>query len=77
MTTVEINPATLAHVEEHHEHEPLPFWRKYIFSEDHKTIAKQYLISGIVWAILGISMSVVFRLQLGFPTLKLWFPWPR
>ncbi len=71
--TVETNAAVLAHTEEHEHHEPLSFWRRYIFAEDHKTIAKQYLISGIIWAVIGISLSLMFRLQLGFPTLKLWF----
>ncbi|MFB0946443.1 MAG: cbb3-type cytochrome c oxidase subunit I, partial [Spirosomataceae bacterium] len=57
--------------EEQHEHHELSFIRKYIFSEDHKTIAKQYLISGIIWAVIGGLMSVVFRLQLGFPNLDM------
>ncbi|WP_373512390.1 cbb3-type cytochrome c oxidase subunit I [Persicitalea sp.] len=57
----------VVHEEVHAHHDDPNFWRKYIFSEDHKTIAKQYLISGIFWAILGIAMSVVFRIQLGFP----------
>ncbi len=39
----------------------------YIFSMDHKIIARQFLITGIIWAIIGAAMSVVFRLQLGFP----------
>lgn len=58
-----------SHEEEHHGN----FWTKYIFSYDHKTIAKQYLISGIFWAIIGGSMSVIFRLQLGFPDADLTF----
>ena len=51
-----------SHEAEHHHEEP-NFWRKYIFSEDHKTIAKQYMISGIFWAIIGAGMSVIFRIQ--------------
>jgi cytochrome c oxidase subunit I len=39
----------------------------YIFSMDHKIIARQFLITGIIWAIIGAAMSVVFRMQLGFP----------
>ncbi|HLS70067.1 MAG TPA: cbb3-type cytochrome c oxidase subunit I [Chitinophagaceae bacterium] len=50
----------------HHE-EKLHFFKKYIFSLDHKIIAKQYLITGIIWAIIGALFSVFFRLQLGFP----------
>ena len=30
-------------------------------------ISKQYLITGIIWAIIGALFSVFFRLQLGFP----------
>jgi cytochrome c oxidase subunit I len=51
---------------DHHDHE-LPWIRQYIFSEDHKVIAKQYLFTGILWAIIGGAMSLLFRIQLGFP----------
>ena len=54
-----------------HEHHELGFIRKYIFSEDHKVIAKQYLITGIIWAFFGGALSILFRLQLGFPDLNL------
>ena len=57
--------------EEHHEHHEQSFIRKYIFSEDHKTIAKQFLITGIFWAILGGALSFLFRIQLGFPDMDL------
>ncbi len=40
---------------------------KYIFSMDHKIIARQFLITGIFWALIGAAMSIIFRLQLGFP----------
>jgi cytochrome c oxidase subunit 1 len=36
-------------------------------------IAKQFLITGMIWAIIGGLMSVLFRLQLGYPDLQL--PW--
>jgi cytochrome c oxidase subunit 1 len=39
----------------------------YVFSMDHKIIARQFLITGMVWAIIGAAMSVIFRMQLGFP----------
>ncbi len=54
-----------------HEHHEGNFWTKYIFSEDHKVIAKQFLITGIFWALLGGTLSVIFRLQLGFPDMNL------
>ena len=50
---------------EHHQHET--FITKYVFSQDHKMIAKQFLITGMIWAIIGGLFSVIFRLQLGYP----------
>jgi cytochrome c oxidase subunit 1 len=43
------------------------FLTKYVFSTDHKIIAKQFLITGILWALVGGFFSVLMRLQLGFP----------
>jgi cytochrome c oxidase subunit I len=61
-----------AHHDEHeHEHHKQSFITHYIFSTDHKMIAKQYLVSGIFWAIIGGFFSIVFRLQLGFPNMDL------
>jgi cytochrome c oxidase subunit 1 len=50
----------------HHHHEE-SFVSKYVFSQDHKMIAKQFLITGMIWAIIGGLFSVLFRLQLGYP----------
>lgn len=62
------------HHDEHHvHHHKETFITKYVFSQDHKTIAKQFLISGMVWAMIGGLMSVLFRLQLGYPDES--FPW--
>lgn len=55
---------THGHDDHHHKQH---FISKYIFSLDHKIIGKQYLITGILWAIIGALFSVFFRLQLGFP----------
>ncbi len=55
------------HNEHHVHHHNETFISKYIFSQDHKTIAKQFLITGIIWAIIGGLFSVLFRLQLGYP----------
>ena len=63
-----------AHHDEHHvHHHKETFITKYVFSQDHKMIAKQFLITGIIWAFLGGLMSVLFRLQLGYPDQTL--PW--
>lgn len=57
------------HFHEHHEGDKYQsnFITTYIFSQDHKIIARQFLITGMFWAVVGGLMSLVFRLQLGFP----------
>jgi cytochrome c oxidase subunit I len=50
-----------------HQHHEESFISKYVFSQDHKMIAKQFLITGMIWAIIGGLFSVLFRLQLGYP----------
>ncbi len=61
----------LAHDDHHEDHHEQGFVSKYIFSTDHKTIAKQFLITGIFWALIGGGLSIIFRLQLGFPEMDL------
>jgi cytochrome c oxidase subunit 1 len=56
--------------DEHHDHHKETFITKYIFSQDHKMIARQFLITGMVWAVIGGLFSVLFRLQLGYPDLN-------
>lgn len=70
MAIADIHVAEDTHHEDHLDHEQ-SFVTKYIFSQDHKTIAKQFLITGIFWALMGGLMSLVFRLQLGFPEATL------
>lgn len=50
-----------------HHHHKESFISKYVFSMDHKMISKQFLITGIVMGILGMGMSLLFRLQLAWP----------
>ncbi|MFV8268657.1 cytochrome c oxidase subunit I [Flavobacterium sp. GT2N3] len=52
---------------EHEHHHKDTFISKYIFSIDHKMIAKQYLITGILMGIIGVGMSMLFRMQLAWP----------
>lgn len=62
-----------AHAEEHaHHHHEQPFIEKYIFSTDHKMIAKQYLITGLIMGFVGIAMSLLMRLQLAWPDKSFW-----
>ena len=48
-------------------HEKLGFWREYLFSVDHKVIAKQYLFLGLFMGFVGVGLSYVFRWQLAWP----------
>ncbi|MEY3688169.1 MAG: hypothetical protein RIR84_1010 [Bacteroidota bacterium] len=65
-----VQTAAHAHDEHGHDHHhEESFLTKYIFSTDHKMIGKQFLITGIIWAIIGGLFSVLFRLQLGYPEM--------
>ena len=60
------------HVQEahdHHEHHDT-FLTKYVFSQDHKMISKQFLVTAILMAFVAMTMSLIFRLQLGWPDQK-------
>ncbi len=70
-TTAVHTDSHIAHDSHDHEHHHQSFVSKYIFSTDHKTIAKQFLITGIIWAFIGGALSIIFRLQLGFPDMQL------
>jgi len=59
------------HHDDHEHHDN--FITKYIFTTDHKMIGKQFLVTGIFWAIIGGLLSVIFRLQLGFPDMELYW----
>ena len=54
---------------DHHEHHHKEtFITKWIFSQDHKMIAKQYLFTGVIFmGIIGILMSSLMRMQLAWP----------
>jgi cytochrome c oxidase subunit I len=52
------------HGNEHHE---LGFWRKYVFSTDHKVIGIWYGISGLIFLFFGFSLMMMMRWQLAYP----------
>jgi cytochrome c oxidase subunit 1 len=58
--------ADQGHEDGHHHHKET-FVTKYIFSQDHKMIAKQYLVTGLIMGAIGIAMSVLMRMQLANP----------
>src|SRR2546422_7183570 len=57
-----------SHAAEHVHHE-LGFWRKYVFSTDHKIIAIQYLITAMTMAVIGGILSMLMRYQLAWPSM--------
>jgi cytochrome c oxidase subunit 1 len=74
MATTHVTTDTHLHADAHgheHEHHEGNFWTHYIFSQDHKIIAKQFLFTGMFWALVGGILSLIFRLQLGFPGMNL------
>jgi cytochrome c oxidase subunit 1 len=64
-------PTRHAAHEEHHEE--LGFWRKYVFSVDHKVIGIQYGITGLLFLFFGFSLMMLMRWQLAYPGSPL--PW--
>ncbi|MEK7379202.1 MAG: cbb3-type cytochrome c oxidase subunit I, partial [Candidatus Binatota bacterium] len=53
-------------------HEPVSFVRRYIFSTDHKVIGIQYLLTGMLVAVVAGLLAMLIRLQLAWPTTT----WP-
>src|SRR5216117_4328125 len=51
----------------HAEHHELGFVRTYIFSTDHKMIARQFLFLGLFMMILGGLLALIVRWQLAWP----------
>ncbi len=69
MSTITLNDT---HNNDHHDghdhgHHKQSFITKYVFSQDHKMIAKQFLITGIVMAVIAMGLSILFRIQLAWP----------
>lgn len=56
-----------SHDDHGHGHHQETFLTKYIFSQDHKMIAKQFLITGIIMAVVAMLLSILFRIQLAWP----------
>jgi cytochrome c oxidase subunit 1 len=55
--------------EQHIHPEPTSFLRRYVFSFDHKVIAKQFLWMGLLWLATGGFMAMLIRWQLLHPGL--------
>ena len=64
MSVLEKNDAEELGQAEHHEE---PFWRKYIFSQDHKVIGIQYGITALLFLFFGFCLMMLMRWQLAYP----------
>src|SRR2546422_6230506 len=49
-------------------HEEPSFWRKYVFSTDHKVIGIQYGLTGLLFLMFGFCLMMVMRWQIAYPT---------
>src|SRR4026208_1514234 len=61
------------HVAHEVHHEELGFWRKYVFSTDHKVIGIQYAITGLLFLLFGFCLMMLMRWQLAHPDLPIPF----
>lgn len=53
--------------EHDHEHHDMPWYRKYVFSTDHKVIAKQFMLASLVFLFVGGAFALFIRWQLAYP----------
>jgi cytochrome c oxidase subunit 1 len=56
-----------AHGNHDHGHHEESFVSKYIFSQDHKMIGKQFLVTAIFMGVVAMLLSILFRIQLAWP----------
>jgi cytochrome c oxidase subunit I len=57
----------MGYAEHSADHAPQTFITKYVWSQDHKVIAVQYACTAIAVGLVGVALSNLMRLQLGFP----------
>ncbi len=51
---------------------PANFWRRYIFSTDHKVIGKQYYFLSLFAVFVGMALSWIMRIHLAWNTASIW-----
>ena len=49
----------------------LNWWRRYVFSTDHKVIGIQYLITGFLFILFAFCLMMLMRWQLAYPGQEL------
>src|SRR3972149_3703214 len=52
---------------DHGHHPELSYWRKYVFSTDHKVIGIWYALTALVFLFFGFSLMMMMRWQLAYP----------
>ncbi|HEV8580324.1 MAG TPA: cbb3-type cytochrome c oxidase subunit I [Thermoanaerobaculia bacterium] len=57
--------AAHGHAEAHHEE--LGFWRKYVFSQDHKVIGIQYGFTALTFLLFGFTLMMMMRWSIAYP----------
>ena len=66
-----VDVAPKPHVAHEVHHEELGFWRKYVFSTDHKVIGIQYSVTGLLFLLFGFCLMMLMRWQLAYPGVPL------
>ncbi len=65
MSTTTVTETHADHAEGHHD---LGFIKTYVFSTDHKMIARQFLFLGLFMMIIGGVLALLIRWQLAWPS---------
>jgi cytochrome c oxidase subunit I len=55
---------------EAHEHPTPTGWRRFVYSTNHKDIGTMYLVFAIVAGVVGLTFSILMRMELMFPGLQ-------
>ncbi len=63
----EANSMAITRVQDLIHPEPTTFFRKYVWSYDHKVIGKQYLWTSLIFLILGGTLAMLLRWQIAYP----------
>jgi len=69
METTQAHDTAHGHDHGHHDdhHHELPWWKKYVFSTDHKVIGAQYGFCGLVLLLFGFMLMMVMRWTIAHP----------
>ncbi len=67
MSTATAHAEVDHHTNGHDHHHELPWYRKYVFSTDHKVIAKQFMLSSLFFLFVGGAFALFLRWQLAYP----------